>query len=136
VLTAYWALGGDSAAQLQAARAQLLAAPWADWAARVVHDLAVAHPDLPGRVRQVDIARYGHAMAVPTPGLRSSAALQALAAPQRRVHFAHTDLSGYSVFEEAMYQGSRAARQVLDALDSVSRASALRSRRLPPARRG
>jgi monoamine oxidase len=136
VLTSYWALGGDSAAQLQAARAQLLAAPWADWAARVVQDLAVAHPDLPARVRQVDITRHGHAMAVPTPGMRRSAALQELVSPQRRVHFAHTDLSGYSVFEEAMFQGARCARQVLDAFETLSPASALRSRRPPPARRG
>jgi hypothetical protein len=34
------------------------------------------------------------------------------------VQFAHTDLSGYSVFEEAMYQGVRAA----DALWRVNRA--------------
>ena len=40
-------------------------------------------------------------MSVPVPGVRSSAALAALAAPQRRVHFAHADLSAYSVFEEA-----------------------------------
>ena len=53
--------------------------------------------------------RYGHAMSIPVPGLRGSAALQALAAPQRRVHYAHTDLSAYSVFEEAMYHGVRAA---------------------------
>jgi hypothetical protein len=56
--------------------------------------------------------RYGHAMSVPVPGLRSSAALHALAEPQPRVHFAHTDLSAYSVFEEAVYHGVRAATAV------------------------
>ena len=61
------------------------------------------------RVAQVDLMRYGHAMSVPVPGLRGSAALRALAEGVGRVHFAHTDLSGYSVFEEAMYQGCRAA---------------------------
>jgi hypothetical protein len=64
-------------------------------------------------LQRVDLMRYGHAMSVPVPGVRSSAALRALAAPQRRVHFAHADLSGYSVFEEAMYQGARAAAQVM-----------------------
>jgi hypothetical protein len=36
--------------------------------------------------------------------------LQALAAAQRRVHFAHADLSSYSVFEEAFFHGMRAGR--------------------------
>ena len=54
--------------------------------------------------------RYGHAMSVPLPGVRSSAALRALAAPQRRVQFAHADLSAYSVFEEALCHGVRAGR--------------------------
>ena len=57
--------------------------------------------------------RYGHAMGIPAPGLRSHAALRALAQPQRRVHFAHTDVSGTSVFEEAMYQGARSAAQIV-----------------------
>ncbi|MEO6361942.1 MAG: FAD-dependent oxidoreductase [Caldimonas sp.] len=110
VLTVYWALGGNSAAELSAGRAALLGEGWASWAARVVADVATAHPDLPARVRRVDLTRYGHAMSVPVPGLRSSAALQSLAAPQRRVQFAHADLSAYSVFEEAIYHGTRAGR--------------------------
>ena len=110
VLTAYWALGGDSPAQLAAQRQRLLSDPWSTWAQAVVADLARVHPDLPEKVTQVDLMRYGHAMSIPIPGLRSSAALRALAEPQRRVHFAHADLSGYSVFEEAMYHGVRAGR--------------------------
>ncbi|MEO8059784.1 MAG: FAD-dependent oxidoreductase [Burkholderiales bacterium] len=108
VLTAYWALGGDSAAQLQVQRARLLNEAWATWAQAVVADLARVHPDLPGKLKQVDLMRYGHAMSIPVPGLRSSTALRALAEPQRRVQFAHADLSSYSVFEEAIYQGQRA----------------------------
>ena len=113
VLTAYWALGGDTPAQLQTQRARLLNEPWSAWAGAVVADVTRAHPDLPRKLRQIDLMRYGHAMSLPAPGVRSSAALRALAAPQRRVHFAHADLSGYSVFEEAMYQGVRAATHAL-----------------------
>jgi len=114
VLTSYWALGGDDADQLRANRTRLLAEPWQAWAGRIVDDLARAHPDLPAKLERIDLMRYGHAMSVPVPGLRSSAALRALALPQRqrRVHFAHADLSGYSVFEEAMFHGARAAQQV------------------------
>lgn len=113
VLTAYWALGGDTPAQLAQQRARLLSEPWSAWSQAVVRDLARVHRDLPAKLRQIDLMRYGHAMSIPVPGLRSSAALRALAAPQRRVHFAHSDLSAYSVFEEAMYHGARAATQVI-----------------------
>jgi hypothetical protein len=117
VLTAYWALGGNTPQQLMQQRARLLNEPWSAWSQAVVQELARVHPDLPSKLKQVDLMRYGHAMSVPVPGLRSSAALHALAAPQgaarRHVHFAHTDLSAYSVFEEAMYQGVRAATQVV-----------------------
>ena len=114
LLTAYWALGGDSIAELRAQRARLLNEPWSAWAQAVVGDLSRAHPDLKSKLRQVDLMRYGHAMAVPAPGVRSSAALAALASPlaRTRIHFAHSDLSGYSVFEEAFSHGLRVARQL------------------------
>jgi hypothetical protein len=36
--------------------------------------------------------------------------------PFGRIHFAHSDLSGFSIFEEAQDPGVTAAQQVLDAL--------------------
>jgi len=110
VLSAYWALGGGNAGELGASRTALLKQDARTWADRVVAEIAGAHPDLPEKARRVDLMRYGHAMSVPVPGLRSSAALRALAEPQRRVHFAHSDLSAYSVFEEALFHGTRAGR--------------------------
>jgi monoamine oxidase len=110
VLTAYWALGGDGPQQLAAQRARLLAEPWSVWSAAIVADLSRAHADLPSKVRRIDLMRYGHAMAIPAPGVRSSPALRALGDATGRVRFAHTDLSAYSVFEEALYQGMRLAR--------------------------
>jgi len=116
VLTAYWALGGDTPAQAAAERAALLAAPWAATAATVRAELALAHADLPAKVRRIDLMRYGHAMAIPAPGVRGSAALRALAAAQPRVQFAHADLSGHSVFEEAWFHGQRAGLALRGAL--------------------
>ena len=113
VLTSYWALGGNSPEQLKAQRSRLLTDSWQRWAAQIVQDISRAHPDLPAKLERVDLMRYGHAMSIPTPGLRSGAALRALGEPQRRVHFAHSDLSAYSVFEEALYHGARAARDAL-----------------------
>ncbi len=108
VLTAYWALGGDSIAQLRQQRARLLNEPWSAWSRAVLQDLELAHPDLAGKVRQVDLMRYGHAMSIPLPGVRSSAALKALAQGRGRVRFGHSDLAGYSVFEEALFHGHAA----------------------------
>lgn len=115
LLTHYWALGGQDAAQGQAMRSALLKGAWSDWAQHVLADLSRIHPDLPGLVQQMDLMRYGHAMSIPAPGIRGHAALAALGAPQGRLHFAHSDLSAYSVLEEAFTHGVRAARQVLAA---------------------
>ena len=67
------------------------------------------HPDLSAKVSRIDVMRYGHAMSTPVPGTRANAALQALQQPAGRLQFAHSDLSDYSVFEEAFTQGHRCA---------------------------
>jgi monoamine oxidase len=103
VLTAYHALP-------MAERAALLGADPAPWRERVLRDLADAHPDIHERAQRVELARWGHAMAVPVPGLRRNTALPALRAMNGRVRFAHADLAGYSVFEEAFIAGTEAAR--------------------------
>jgi len=104
VLTWYHAPGPSPQA-----RAQLLDAPWSHWRAHVLAELAHAHPDLPDVATQIDITRYGHAMAVPLPGARHAAAAAAVVSPPGGVlRFAHSDWSGYSVFEEAFTRGHHA----------------------------
>jgi phytoene dehydrogenase-like protein len=108
VLTAYHALP-------LAERAALLADDPAPWRDRVLRDLAVAHPDIHERAQRIDLVRWGHAMAVPVPGLLRNTALPALRAMSQRgrVRFAHADLAGYSVFEEAFIAGHEAAARGL-----------------------
>ncbi len=101
-LTAYHAL---PAAQ----RAALLATDPGPWGERVLAELSPVHPDLRQRVSRIDLMRYGHAMAVPRPGLLRHPALAALRAARGRLRFAHSDLAGYSVFEEAFIAGCEAA---------------------------
>lgn len=108
VLTAYWPLGSGEAAALAGQRQSLSAGSWRHWARQVVDELALPHPDLPAKTVKVDLMRYGHAMSIPVPGLRSLDALSALAdAKTGRVRFAHSDLSAYSVLEEAFFHGHR-----------------------------
>jgi hypothetical protein len=110
VWTAYWALP-------DAQRARLLAMTWQDATALILDDLQVVHPDLAQRLQAIDLVRHGHAMCIPTPGVRGDAALAALrpdsartGAIGGRVAFAHADLSAYSVFEEAFHHGDAAGR--------------------------
>lgn len=106
VLTAYWAL---PAAQ----RPALLSGPWETWARQVLAPLQAVHPDLPGKLQRIDLMRWGHAMSIPVPGLRGSTALQALREAHGRLHFAHSDLAAYSVFEEAYTAGWGVAGRLL-----------------------
>jgi hypothetical protein len=61
-------------------------------------------------VERVDITLRGHAMAVPWPGFRNNAGMRALREVDGPILFAHADLSGFSVFEEAAWWGYRAAQ--------------------------
>jgi monoamine oxidase len=101
VLTAYWALP-------VAERARLLQPDPQPWMRAVLAELSLLHPDINRKLQRIDLARWGHAMSIPRPGLRASAALQALVRQPGRVRFAHADLAGYSVFEEAFTLGSEA----------------------------
>ena len=109
LLTAYWAFP-------DADRQRLLQMSWQDATQLILDDLRVVHPDLSERLLQVDIVRHGHAMSIPTPGRRSSAALAAVPGSAARVSFAHADLSAYSVFEEAFTRGDTAGRRAARAL--------------------
>ncbi|RJG09529.1 NAD(P)/FAD-dependent oxidoreductase [Massilia cavernae] len=60
-------------------------------------------------VERADITLRGHAMAVPAPGFRANAGARALREADGPILFAHGDLSGFSLFEEASWWGYRAA---------------------------
>ena len=62
------------------------------------------------RLRAVELTVRGHGMAIPGCGSLTNPGLTALQAADGRLLFAHADLSGYSVFEEASWWGERAAR--------------------------
>jgi monoamine oxidase len=89
-------------------RRLLLDRPWSGWRDDLLTELSVPHPDLAGLATRIDITRYGHAMAIPSPGL-----LGRLGSRDRivagRLAFAHSDWSGYSIFEEAFTRGHLAA---------------------------
>ncbi|HKP76944.1 MAG TPA: hypothetical protein VJT67_15545, partial [Longimicrobiaceae bacterium] len=79
----------------------------------VLADLERAHPDVRRCVRRIDVMRLGHAMIRPTPGFLSTPARLQLRAAAGPVFYAHSDLSGLSLFEEAQSRGVTAAERAL-----------------------
>ena len=112
VLTHYRALGDQPATRMQ-----LLAQPWTHWRDMTVAELHSAHPELASRLANVSVARYGHAMSMPTPGFMKK--IGAYRSPifnsslykASSLGFAHSDWAGYSVFEEAFSMGHVAGQQ-------------------------
>jgi hypothetical protein len=110
VWTFYWALADGTPS---ANRALLLQKDWSYWKDAILHDLERVHFDIRECVSRVDIMRFGHAMARPKPGAIFSAERRKLAKLGGRLLFANSDLSGFSIFEEAQYRGVRAAERAL-----------------------
>ena len=123
VLTYYQALG-----DVADARQQLATQGAEHWGRAALAALAGPHPDVLQRAARVQVTRYGHAMSIPVPGVQAFLSQIGLQAPpgkrklllngerQRalptpataRLAFAHSDWSGYSVFEEAFTRGHAA----------------------------
>jgi hypothetical protein len=110
VWTYYWSLGEYPPAQ---ARQLLLNRNWKDWKEAILNDLSRAHPDIWRCVTHIDIMRLGHAMARPWPRFMFSPDREHWLRPLGNIYFANSDLSGFSIFEEAQYRGVEAARAAL-----------------------
>jgi glycine/D-amino acid oxidase-like deaminating enzyme len=114
VWTFYWALAEGTAANN---RRMLLEKDWSYWKENILRDLERVHPDIRQCVSRIDLMRFGHAMARPKPGAIFSEERRHLAKLEGRLLFANSDLSGFSIFEEAQYRGVRAAEKVLQRIE-------------------
>jgi hypothetical protein len=94
-------------------RTKLFNYDWRQLADVCLTDVARAHSDIYELTTRVDIMRWGHAMISPRPSFIWSSIREKAVRPWRNIHFAHTDLSGIALFEEAFYHGLRAASEVL-----------------------
>lgn len=112
VLSYYMPMADGDPAQR---RRELLSASYEQLAEQCLADLERAHAGLRALVEHIEIRKWGHAMVRPVPGLLTGADTAALGAPVGRVQFAHTDLSGVALFDEAFEQGLRAADRVAHA---------------------
>ncbi|MEZ5428685.1 MAG: FAD-dependent oxidoreductase [Pyrinomonadaceae bacterium] len=94
-------------------RAKLFGLDWRELSDVCLSDLERAHPEIRNLTERIDIMRWGHAMISPRTGFLWSGAREKAREPFRNIHFAHSDLSGIALFEEAFYHGLRAAREIL-----------------------
>lgn len=111
VFTYYYPMCDDD--DSRQSREKLLGMEWREFADVALTDLSRPHRDIRALVERLDVMRWGHAMISPRPNFMWSAARREAARPYRNIHFAHTDLSGVALFEEAFYHGTRAADEVL-----------------------
>ncbi|HSC79282.1 MAG TPA: FAD-dependent oxidoreductase [Chitinolyticbacter sp.] len=111
VFTAYQALPGMAAA---ASRRHMLAQDAETLFADIAADLDTVYDWRWARhASHVELTLRGHAMTSPTPGFLDNAGLAALRQLDGPLLFAHSDLSGFSVFEEAAWWGLQAAHKIL-----------------------
>ncbi len=84
------------------------------WKQFVLNDLKIAHPQIEELIEDMEITVLGHGMISPCKGFLGDPVRATLAKGIEGLYFAHTDVSGVSIFEQAFYQGIRAAEQIIE----------------------
>lgn len=114
VLTWYLPMAG---LDVKAEREMVLSADFGEWASLVMADLRPAHPGIDELVTRIEVNRWGHAMVRPAPGFMwGPARFAAQESLGPSLHFAHSDLGGMALFEEANWFGVAAAERALQGL--------------------
>ncbi|MBL7999976.1 MAG: FAD-dependent oxidoreductase [Candidatus Kapabacteria bacterium] len=123
VITWYKPLDNESPAD---ARRNALNLTAQDLAESMLRELENIHPEIVHNIEQVDAHIWGHGMIAPVVGFYSLNNLVELQhSIDKRIFFAHSDLSGISLFEEAFYHGNRAAREIIAVAHKHHAASAV-----------
>lgn len=111
VLTMYWPL--VSASPLSERR-KALTRTHGEWTKMVMEELETMHPGIDKFVEKVDVWLWGHAMVRPIPGYIWGGERESkLSSKDSKILFAHSDMSGMSLCEEAGYWGVKAAQEIL-----------------------
>lgn len=108
IFTYYYPMCGE-----ENGRAKLFGLDWKSLADVILTDLSRAHADIYDLTERIDVMRWGHAMISPRTNFLWNGAREQAQKPYRNIHFAHSDLSGIALFEEAFFHGVRAAREIL-----------------------
>lgn len=101
----------------QEARKQALGLSTEHWKKLIIADLEKMHPGIQKNIQDIELRLLGHAMIRPIPGQISSASI--IPRAHQGLFFAHSDMSGISIFEEAFWQGMETAKAVNTYLTSL-----------------
>jgi len=110
VLTYYY---NFSAAAAKEERLRIYKNDEAYWQKFIVDDLKTAHPNIEELITDIEVNVLGHGMISPVKGFRTSESRVLLDKGLPGLYFAHSDISGISLFEQAFYRGILAAKQLL-----------------------
>lgn len=112
VITYYYSFSSND---LQKDRKELLKKPIEHWEQIVLTDLKIAHPEIEKNISSIEIHRIGHGMISPVPNfLKSNNLKEASKNIENKIFFAHSDLSGISIFEEAFHQGINVVNTIVN----------------------
>lgn len=102
-------------ADAQAARRNVYQKDYNYWKKLIIKELSYAHPGISESIAHIDVRVWGHGMIRPSAGYIWGRNRQKAMQPiNNKIFFAHSDLSGISIFEEAFYQGIRAAKEIMN----------------------
>jgi len=112
VITYYYSF---SSSDVKKSRREIYAKKSEHWKQLVFDDLKLAHPDIEGVTEEINIHLLGHGMISPVPGfIFGKAKKEAAQNIENKIFFAHSDLVGISIFEEAFHQGINSVNQIID----------------------
>lgn len=94
-------------------RKQAYKRSYQDWLDIIILDLEMTHKDFSKYIIQLDVWIWGHGMSSPGINFLWSDKRKNLLKPFGNIFFAHSDMSGISIFEEAQYRGIEAAKSVI-----------------------
>lgn len=112
VITYYYSF---SSSDVKKSRKDLYYKKSAHWKQLVFDDLKMAHPNIESVAEEINIHLLGHGMISPVAGfIFGEAKKEAAQNIENKIFFAHSDLSGISIFEEAFHQGINIVNQIID----------------------
>jgi hypothetical protein len=112
VITYYYSF---SSSDVKKSRKDLYHKKGTYWKQLVFDDLKIAHPNIESFTEEISIHILGHGMISPVPGfIFGKAKKEASQNIDGKIFFAHSDLSGISIFEEAFHQGINIVNQMVD----------------------
>lgn len=112
VITYYYSF---SSSDVRKSRREVYSRKTEHWKQLVFDDLKLAHPNIESVTEEINIHLLGHGMISPVPDfIFGEAKKESAQNIDNKIFFAHSDLSGISIFEEAFHQGINSVNQIIN----------------------